>query len=180
MSRSDGLLEVVALRGPFELASVKVLGQRSAQKLAQGSSFDIHVLPRNPLADTTSPAAATPTALDKNGDGKRRKDVRDGGGSSPQPDPKTGTVRSMPLQVDGEPWLQRACCLRIRRSNPPQAMLLAPRSREVDADLVRTLDWAQQRGIITSDQGAQILAEYTIRVESRKPLDQISPFFFEQ
>lgn len=120
-SQNDGLLELVAVRSSFQLATVKFLGLNNVHKLAQGSSFEIYIVP--------------PT-------------------------------EKLPVQSDGEPWLQKLCRMRITAAPQGQAMLLKPCPAEVDKGVIRVLDWAQQRGIISTHQEMLIVQEYTRRIEN--------------
>lgn len=115
-SISDSILEVVAVKGSFELARVK-LGIANCKKLAQFSHFEIV------------------------------------------------SNRSLHIQVDGEPWIQRNTST-INISPAGKVKMLKRPSQGIDKNIIDLLNWATEREIISYPQQQAIADEYNRRLEA--------------
>lgn len=58
--------------------------------------------------------------------------------------------KKVPVQIDGEPWKQSSCTIRVRRKKDPALMLhrAAAEGGGVETEMARLLDWAEDRQII--------------------------------
>jgi macrodomain Ter protein organizer (MatP/YcbG family) len=74
----------------------------------------------------------------------------------------------MAVQVDGEPWRQKASRLTIRRKADPAVML--HRSAEdggIETEVCSLLDWAEERKMIDRQIHAALMKEFSRRIEGR-------------
>jgi Diacylglycerol kinase accessory domain len=72
------------------------------------------------------------------------------------------------VQVDGEPWRQRACTITIHRKKDPAVML--HRSADdggVEVEMSKLLDWAEERKMIDSQVHSILMKEFSRRIESK-------------
>lgn len=76
-------------------------------------------------------------------------------------------LKQLPLQVDGEPWVQKKCTLDISPSDKGQVTVLKKQSDhyEADHDISDVLNWADREGVITYAQKNAILREFSRRRE---------------
>lgn len=81
----------------------------------------------------------------------------------------TITIRNKAaVQIDGEPWRQRAATLTIRRKKDPAVML--HRSQDdggVEMEMSKLLDWAEERNMIDSKVHTILMKEFSRRIESK-------------
>ena len=58
--------------------------------------------------------------------------------------------KKVPVQIDGEPWKQSSCTIRVRRKKDPAIMLhrAAAEGGGVETEMAELLDWAEDRQII--------------------------------
>jgi len=75
----------------------------------------------------------------------------------------------MPVQLDGEPWSQSSCTLRVQRKKDAAIMLhrSAGDSNGVETEMSKLLDWAEERAYIDSDTHAILMKEFSRRIESK-------------
>lgn len=76
--------------------------------------------------------------------------------------------KKVAVQVDGEPWKQPECVLRIHRKKDSAAML--HRSVDdggVETEMSQLLDWAEERHLIDSQVHSILLREFSKRIESK-------------
>ena len=74
-----------------------------------------------------------------------------------------------PIQIDGEPWMQKAATLDILyRGQVP--MLTQPTSKVEEAVgvMMESLEWAKAMKVINEEQYQQILSKYQEELRSRK------------
>ena len=72
------------------------------------------------------------------------------------------------LQVDGEPWRQKTCRLKVRRKKDPAVML--HRSADdggVETEMSKLLDWAEERHMIDRQVHGVLMKEFSRRIESK-------------
>jgi diacylglycerol kinase (ATP) len=81
----------------------------------------------------------------------------------------TITIRNkVAVQVDGEPWRQRACYINIKRKKDTAVML--HRSADdggVEMEMSKLLDWAEERQMIDSQVHSILMKEFSRRIESK-------------
>jgi diacylglycerol kinase (ATP) len=77
--------------------------------------------------------------------------------------------RKVSVQIDGEPWRQNACVLRVRRKKPSAIMLhrSAEESNGVETEVAKVLDWAEESRLIDNRVHAAIMKEFSRRIESK-------------
>lgn len=77
--------------------------------------------------------------------------------------------KKMAVQIDGEPWRQKACTLRVKRKKDPVMMLhrSADESGGVETEMAKLLDWAEDRKIIDRDVHSVLMKEFSRRIESK-------------
>ncbi|GAX10008.1 diacylglycerol kinase [Fistulifera solaris] len=76
--------------------------------------------------------------------------------------------KKVAVQVDGEPWKQPQCILKIRRIKESAAML--HRSVDdggVETEMSQLLDWAEERHLIDGQVHSILLKEFSRRIESK-------------
>jgi diacylglycerol kinase (ATP) len=72
------------------------------------------------------------------------------------------------VQIDGEPWKQRACTIRITRKKEHAVML--HRSMDdggVETEMSKLLDWAEERRLIDTHVHTILMKEFSRRIESK-------------
>lgn len=73
------------------------------------------------------------------------------------------------VQIDGEPWRQRACTLNIKRKKDPSIML--HRSSDtgdyLEMEMAKLLDWGAERQLIDSQAHSILMKEFSRRIESK-------------
>jgi diacylglycerol kinase (ATP) len=73
-------------------------------------------------------------------------------------------LRPLPLQVDGEPWVQDKCVIRIYCSE--KMVMLKRRCEFRSSDEVSdVLNWAERTKVISSKQKLELLSEFSRRAE---------------
>ena len=80
------------------------------------------------------------------------------------------TERKYPCQLDGEPWGQSACKIRVTRKEESATMLHRAETRtggDVATEMVELLDWAEEKGILNKKQHQKITKEFSRRIEAR-------------
>jgi diacylglycerol kinase (ATP) len=77
--------------------------------------------------------------------------------------------RTVSVQVDGEPWRQNVCTLRVRRKKDPAIMLhrSADESNGVETEMAKLLDWAEDRHLIDTKVHGALMKEFSRRIESK-------------
>ena len=71
------------------------------------------------------------------------------------------------VQVDGEPWRQSACTLRVKRK-PKSASMLHRSSDDGGAETVMSqlLDWAEERKLVDGQVHSILMKEFSRRIET--------------
>jgi len=77
--------------------------------------------------------------------------------------------RKVAVQIDGEPWHQNVCTLRIRRKKDAAIMLhrSADASNGVETEMANLLDWAKNRHLIDGRVHEAMMKEFSRRIESK-------------
>eukprot|EP00543_Licmophora_paradoxa_P017102 CAMPEP_0202460794 /NCGR_PEP_ID=MMETSP1360-20130828/45970_1 /ASSEMBLY_ACC=CAM_ASM_000848 /TAXON_ID=515479 /ORGANISM="Licmophora paradoxa, Strain CCMP2313" /LENGTH=388 /DNA_ID=CAMNT_0049082603 /DNA_START=266 /DNA_END=1432 /DNA_ORIENTATION=- len=77
--------------------------------------------------------------------------------------------KKVAVQIDGEPWRQGACNLKISRKKDPAVMLhrSPDESGGVEQEMSKLLDWAEEKEIITRDVHNTLQKEFSRRIESK-------------
>lgn len=77
--------------------------------------------------------------------------------------------RKVSVQIDGEPWRQNVCTLRIRRKKNAAIMLhrSADESNGVETEMAKLLDWAKTRHLIDDKVHEALMKEFSRRIESK-------------
>ena len=77
--------------------------------------------------------------------------------------------RKVSVQIDGEPWRQNVCTLRIRRKKNAAIMLhrSADDSNGVETEMAKLLDWAKTRHLINDNVHEKMMKEFSKRIESK-------------
>jgi hypothetical protein len=77
--------------------------------------------------------------------------------------------KKVAVQIDGEPWRQGACVMRMKRKSEPAVMLhrSADESGGVETEMAQLLDWAEERKIIDRDVHTILMREFSRRIESK-------------
>ncbi|GKY99765.1 hypothetical protein MPSEU_000930500 [Mayamaea pseudoterrestris] len=71
------------------------------------------------------------------------------------------------VQIDGEPWKQRPCTIKVRRK--PEHAVMLHRSMDdggIEAEMSKLLDFAEERQLITREAHAVLMKEFSRRIES--------------
>ena len=76
--------------------------------------------------------------------------------------------RKVSVQIDGEPWRQNSCTLRVRRKKDAAIMLhrSADDSNGVETEMSKLLEWAEERKLIDSTVHAALMKEFSRRIET--------------
>eukprot|EP00520_Triparma_pacifica_P006398 CAMPEP_0118672428 /NCGR_PEP_ID=MMETSP0785-20121206/22534_1 /TAXON_ID=91992 /ORGANISM="Bolidomonas pacifica, Strain CCMP 1866" /LENGTH=836 /DNA_ID=CAMNT_0006567387 /DNA_START=209 /DNA_END=2717 /DNA_ORIENTATION=- len=80
------------------------------------------------------------------------------------------TERKYPCQLDGEPWGQSACTIKVTRKEEHAIMLHRAEPRtggDVATEMIELLDWAEDKKIIDKKQHQKITKEFSRRIEAR-------------
>jgi len=77
--------------------------------------------------------------------------------------------RKVSVQIDGEPWRQNVCTLRIRRKKNAAIMLhrSADESNGVETEMAKLLDWGKSRHLIDEKVHEALMKEFSRRIESK-------------
>lgn len=71
------------------------------------------------------------------------------------------------VQVDGEPWKQRPCTIRVRRK--PEHAVMLHRSMDdggIESEMSKLLEWAELNQLIDRDVHAVLMKEFSRRIEN--------------
>jgi diacylglycerol kinase (ATP) len=77
--------------------------------------------------------------------------------------------RKVSVQIDGEPWRQNVCTLRVKRKKDAGIMLhrSALDSNGVETEMAKLLDWAEERTLIDNKVHDALMKEFSRRIESK-------------
>eukprot|EP00531_Pseudo-nitzschia_arenysensis_P000470 CAMPEP_0116127858 /NCGR_PEP_ID=MMETSP0329-20121206/7056_1 /TAXON_ID=697910 /ORGANISM="Pseudo-nitzschia arenysensis, Strain B593" /LENGTH=1025 /DNA_ID=CAMNT_0003621969 /DNA_START=35 /DNA_END=3112 /DNA_ORIENTATION=- len=77
--------------------------------------------------------------------------------------------RKVSVQIDGEPWRQNVCTLKIRRKKNAAIMLhrSADESNGVETEVAKLLDWAKSGQLIDDKGHEAMMKEFSKRIESK-------------
>jgi len=77
--------------------------------------------------------------------------------------------RQVSVQIDGEPWRQNVCTLRIRRKKNAAIMIhrSADESNGIESEMANLLDWASNRHLIDGKVHEALMKEFSRRIESK-------------
>mmetsp|Transcript_2206 Transcript_2206/g.4455 ORF Transcript_2206/g.4455 Transcript_2206/m.4455 type:complete len:1021 (-) Transcript_2206:1848-4910(-) len=76
--------------------------------------------------------------------------------------------KKVAVQIDGEPWRQDKCTLRIKRKKDPALML--HRSADdggIETEMSKLLDWAEDRSLIDGQVHTLLMKEFSRRIETK-------------
>ncbi|KAL7581367.1 hypothetical protein ACA910_021960 [Epithemia clementina (nom. ined.)] len=76
--------------------------------------------------------------------------------------------KKVAVQIDGEPWRQDKCVLRIKRKRDPALML--HRSTDdggIETEMSKLLEWAEERNLIDGHVHSVLMKEFSRRIESK-------------
>lgn len=76
--------------------------------------------------------------------------------------------RKVAVQIDGEPWRQNSCTLKVTRK--PERAIMLHRSEDrsgVETEVGSLLDWAEKRQLISSDVHYAMVKEFSRRIETK-------------
>jgi len=92
---------------------------------------------------------------------------------------RLATNDALPMQVDGEPWVQEKCVIRIQAQPDKIPMLMFTKEGgEVVEDVQYALDNALAQNFINSTQHGSIMAEISNRIEQRHLRASVQPWTF--
>lgn len=77
--------------------------------------------------------------------------------------------RKVSVQIDGEPWRQNVCTLRVKRKKDAAIMLhrSAEDSHGVETEVANLLDWAEHKKLIDDRVHGALMKEFSRRIESK-------------
>jgi diacylglycerol kinase (ATP) len=77
--------------------------------------------------------------------------------------------RKVSVQIDGEPWRQNVCTLKVRKKKDSAIMLHCPgnESNGVETEMAKLLDWAEDRKLIDKNVHGALMKEFSRRIESK-------------
>ena len=77
--------------------------------------------------------------------------------------------RKVSVQIDGEPWRQNVCTLRVKRKKDAAIMLhrSADDSNGVETEMANLLEWAEEKKLIDDRVHAALMKEFSRRIESK-------------
>jgi Diacylglycerol kinase accessory domain len=77
--------------------------------------------------------------------------------------------RKVSVQIDGEPWRQNVCTLKVRKKKDSAIMLHCPgnESNGVETEMAKLLDWAEDRKLIDKEVHGALMKEFSRRIESK-------------
>lgn len=77
--------------------------------------------------------------------------------------------KKLAVQIDGEPWLQNECRMKITRKKDAAVMLhrSPDESGGVETEMAKLLDWAEDRKIIDQDVHNLLMKEFSRRIENK-------------
>jgi diacylglycerol kinase (ATP) len=77
--------------------------------------------------------------------------------------------RRVSVQIDGEPWRQNVCTLKVRKKKNGAIMLhrSADESNGVETEVSKLLDWAEDRKLIDGKVHDSLMKEFSRRIESK-------------
>ena len=74
--------------------------------------------------------------------------------------------RKVALQIDGEPWRQNLCTLKLKRKAERATMLHRSEDKNgVETEMGKLLDWAEERKLIDQNVHKTLTKEYSRRIE---------------
>jgi Diacylglycerol kinase accessory domain len=76
--------------------------------------------------------------------------------------------RKVAVQIDGEPWRQNICTLRVKRK-PDRAIMLhkSEDKNGVETEVANLLDWAEKRELIDGNVHYAMMKEFSRRIEHK-------------
>lgn len=77
--------------------------------------------------------------------------------------------RKVPVQIDGEPWRQNVCTLRVRRKKDATRMLHRSENEGngVETEVAHLLDWAEDKKLIDDNVHDALMKEFSRRIENK-------------
>lgn len=77
--------------------------------------------------------------------------------------------RKVSVQIDGEPWRQNICTLKVRKKKESAIMLHCPgnESNGVETEVAKLLEWAEYRELIDKQVHGAMMKEFSRRIESK-------------
>mmetsp|Transcript_21035 Transcript_21035/g.27652 ORF Transcript_21035/g.27652 Transcript_21035/m.27652 type:complete len:265 (+) Transcript_21035:592-1386(+) len=77
--------------------------------------------------------------------------------------------KKVSVQIDGEPWRQTSCTLKVRRKKDPAIMLhrSPDESGGVETEMAKLLDWAEEKGHIDRSVHGTLMKEFSRRIENK-------------
>lgn len=77
--------------------------------------------------------------------------------------------KKVAVQIDGEPWRQSVCTLKVSRKKDPAIMLhrSPDESGGVETEMAKLLDWAEEKAYIDRNVYSILMREYSRRIESK-------------
>lgn len=76
--------------------------------------------------------------------------------------------RKVAVQIDGEPWRQNVCTLKVKRK--PDRAIMLHRSEDkngIETEVGSLLDWAEKRQLIDGDVHYAMMKEFSRRIEHK-------------
>jgi hypothetical protein len=154
-SFQDGLLEIVSVQGSFHLAQIQ-LGLCNATRLAQAQEIVIHIH-KNSTNDHDLGAEGSTV-------GKKVESA-----ALPQ-------LLKVPLQIDGEPWLESAGCTITVRRMPESAQCLqyhSPIASKYASIATEVIEWGYRTQLLNQSQRKGLLLECSRRLEMRNRVNSV-------
>ena len=74
--------------------------------------------------------------------------------------------RKVAVQIDGEPWRQNVCTMKVKRKAERATMLHRSEDKNgVETEMAKLLDWAEERNLIDQNVHKTLTKEYSRRIE---------------